>query len=168
MSPKARILAVAALLLAAGLAQDAAAQGSYKSDPPRRAFLFKDARGEVAAARARGDTTVTLVVASMAGRNARVAALVKKLGGTIGYREDMVDYLRVRVPVDSVESLVRSPLVHSSDVSIRDRSSRALGLATADAPTAQPSSTLPFPPTLESARGRRCSRTRPSWIGTTR
>jgi subtilase family protein len=147
MSPQARILPVAVLLLAAGVAQDAAAQASYKSDPPRRAFLFKDARGEIAAARARGDTTVTLVVASMAGQNAKVAALVKKLGGTIGYREDMVDYLRVRVPLDSVESLVRSPLVHSSDVSIRGRSSRALGLADgAGAPAAQPSSTLPFAP----------------------
>ena len=106
MSPQARILPVAALLLAAVVARDTAAQAPYKSDPPRRAFLFKDARGEIAAARARGDTTVTLVVASMAGQNAKVAALVKKLGGTIGYREDMVDYLRVRVPVDSVESLV--------------------------------------------------------------
>ncbi len=147
MSPKARIVPVAVLLLAAGIAQDAAAQASYKSDPPRRAFLFKDARGEIAAARARGDTTVTLVVASMAGQNAKVAALVKKLGGTIRYREDMVDYLRVHVPVDSVESLVRSPLVHSSDVSIRGRSSRALGLADgAGTPAAQPSSTLPFAP----------------------
>ena len=147
MSPKARILPVTALLVAAGVAKDVAAQASYKSDPPRRAFLFKDARGEIAAARARRDTTVTLVVASMAGQNAKVAALVKKLGGTIGYREDMVDYLRVRVPVDSVESLVRSPLVHSSDVSIRGRASRALGLADgAGAPAAQPSSTLPFAP----------------------
>ena len=139
MSPKARILALAVLLFAGGIARDAAAQGSYRSDPPRRAFLFKDARGEIAAARARGDTTVTLVVASIRGQNAKVAALVKKLGGTVGYREDMVDYLRVRVPVDSVESLVRSPLVHSSDVSIRGRSSRALGLANgADMSTARP------------------------------
>ena len=147
MFAKARILPVAAVLLAAGVPRDIAAQASYRSDPPRRAFLFKDARGEVAAARARGDTTVTLVVASMRGQNARVAALVTKLGGTIGYREDMVDYLRVRVPVDSVESLVRSPLVHSSDVSIRGRASRALGLADgAGASAGQPSSTLPFAP----------------------
>src|SRR5215204_3256876 len=87
MSPKTRILPVAVLLLAAGIARDTAAQASYKSDPPRRAFLFKDARGEVAAARARGYTTVTPVVASMAGQNAQVAALVKKPRGTIGYRE---------------------------------------------------------------------------------
>src|SRR5690349_21135163 len=147
MSRQARTLAAAVLFLAAGAAQDAAAQASYKSDPPRRAFLFKDARGEIAAARARGDTTVTLVVASMAGQNAKVAALVKKLGGTVGYREDMVDYLRVRVPVDSAETLVRSPLVHSSDVSI-SRTSRALGLADGAGTTAAtpPSSTLPFAP----------------------
>jgi hypothetical protein len=77
MSPQARILPVAAFLLAAGVGQDAAAQASYKSDPPRRAFLFKDARGEIAAARARGDPTVTLVGASRRGRTAKVAALVK-------------------------------------------------------------------------------------------
>jgi hypothetical protein len=41
-----------------------------------------------AAACARGDTTVTLAVALMAGQNTKVAALAKKLNGTIGYRED--------------------------------------------------------------------------------
>ena len=81
------------------------------SDPPRRSFLFKDARGEIAAARARGDTNVLLVVASMPGANARVARLVGLLGGSVRHRDDDVDYLRVRVPVDSVERLV-DPAVH--------------------------------------------------------
>ncbi|MBL8962190.1 MAG: S8 family serine peptidase [Gemmatimonadetes bacterium] len=145
MCPKARFLPVAVLVLLAGAARDAAAQGPYRSDPPRRSFLFKDARGEIAAARARGDTTVTLVVASMAGANPKVVALVTRLGGTVGYREDKVDYLRVRVPVDGAEQVVRSPLVHSSDVSI-SRTSRALGLAEGGAPAVEPGSTLPFVP----------------------
>lgn len=99
-----------------------------KSDPPRRPFLFKDARGELAAARARGDTMVTLVIAAMPGANVRAAKLAGQLGGTIRYRDDVVDYLRVRIPVDSVDRLVRDASVHSVDVSI-SRSSRALGLA---------------------------------------
>lgn len=103
------------------------------SDPPRRPFLFKDARGEIAGARARGDTNVLLVVASMPGANARVARLVGLLGGTVRHRDDDVDYLRVRVPVDSVERLVRDPSVHSADVSI-SRLTRAFGLADGSVP----------------------------------
>ncbi|MEO7514148.1 MAG: S8 family serine peptidase [Gemmatimonadaceae bacterium] len=121
-----RIALVAPLLML--LTPSGAQAQSPSSDPARRPFLFKDARGEVAAARARGDTTVTLVVASMPGQNARAAALVKQLGGTIGYRDDDVDYLRVRLPVDGVDKLVGHALIHSADVSI-SRLSRALGLA---------------------------------------
>lgn len=104
-----------------------------ESDPPRRPFLFKDARGEIAAARARGDTAVTLVIASMPGANARLVRRIGLLGGSIRYRDDDIDYLRARVPVDSVERLVRDPLVHSADVSI-SRLSRAFGLADASTP----------------------------------
>lgn len=132
-----RTFVVAALAQAILVSLPVAAQprgDALRGDPPRRPFLFKDARGELAAARARGDTTVTLVVASMPGQNAKVAALVSRLGGTIGYRDDDVDYLRVRLPVDSVDRLVGHVLVHSADVSI-SRLSRALGLAGGDPTT---------------------------------
>lgn len=127
------------ITIALGLAllvsrSDLAAQKQQRSsDPPRRSFLFKDARGEIAAARARGDTTVLLVVASMPGANAKVARLVQQLGGTIRYRDDDVDYLRVRVPVDSVDRVVRDPHVHTADVSI-SRLTRSFGLAGAAVP----------------------------------
>ncbi len=125
-------------------------------DPPRRPFLFKDARGELAAARARGDSGVTVVVASMPGANAKAAALAKRLGGTVRYRDDDVDYLRVRLPVDSVDRLVGDPIIHSVDVSISGMS-RAFGRASeqvpGDASTIGESrtldgspSTLPFAP----------------------
>ena len=42
----------------------------------RRPFLFKDARSEIAAARARGDADVLLVIASMPGANERVARII--------------------------------------------------------------------------------------------
>jgi hypothetical protein len=96
--------ALLACLLSAVSALPLAAQ--FRSDPPRRPFLFKDARGELAAARARGDTMVTLVVASMPGANARAVRLVTGLGGTVRFRDDDVDYLRVHVPLASVERLV--------------------------------------------------------------
>lgn len=118
-------------------------------DAPRRPFLFKDARGELAAARARGDTSVTVVMASMPGANAKAAALVARLGGTVRYRDDDVDYLRVHLRVDSVERLVRDPLVHSVDVSI-SRLGRAFGLADASPSDARaessPSSLPSIPP----------------------
>jgi hypothetical protein len=104
-------------------------------DPPRRGFLFKDARGEIAAARARGDTTLLLVIASMPAQNAKVVRRVTQLGGSIRFRDDDVDYLRVRLPVDSVDRLIGDALIHSADVSI-SRMSRAFGLADALQPNA--------------------------------
>jgi len=131
-------------------------QGQQSVDPPRRPFLYKDARGELAAARARGDSGVTLVIAAMPGANAKAAVLAKRLGGTVRYRDDDVDYLRVHLPVDSVDRLVGDPLIHSADVSISGMS-RAFGRANEQAPDgaqglgqsriASPdASTLPFAP----------------------
>lgn len=138
-----RRIAIALGIVALNGVVDVAAQ-QRNPDPARRNFLFKDARGEIAAARARGDTTVLLVVASMPGANARVARLVTQMGGTIRYRDDDVDYLRVRVPVDSAEPLARHSLVHSADVSI-SRMSRAFGLADAISPqlSSAPADALP-------------------------
>ena len=53
---------------------------------PRRPFLFKDARGELAQARARGESDVLLVIASMPGQNRRVAEAVSGMGGKVQFR----------------------------------------------------------------------------------
>ncbi len=98
------------------------------AQPERRPFLFKDARGELAQARVRGEAEVVVVVASMPGRNARVAAAVEAMGGRIGFRFDEVDYVRGWVPVEGAEELAVHPDVHSIDVSIANRS-RSFGLA---------------------------------------
>ncbi|MFI5311561.1 MAG: hypothetical protein ACHQQ3_10030 [Gemmatimonadales bacterium] len=82
-----------------------------------RPFLFKDARAEVAAARARGEKEVTLVIAAVTGANAKLAKTIVAMGGSIRFREDDVDYLRARVPVDSVEKIARDPNLFSLDVS---------------------------------------------------
>ena len=104
---------------------------SITAQVPRRSFLFKDARGELAQARAKGETDVLLVIASMPGQNEQVAQVIAGLGGTVQFQADEVDYIRARVPVEAVEELVSHSAVHSVDISITG--SRAFGMA-ADAP----------------------------------
>ncbi|MEO7963665.1 MAG: S8 family serine peptidase, partial [Gemmatimonadaceae bacterium] len=87
--------------------------------PPRRPFLFKDDRGDVAAARASGERAVTVLIAAMPGKTADLVRLVSSMGGTIRFRHDNVDYLRARVPTDSVERLAHDALVHSLDVNVK-------------------------------------------------
>ena len=111
-------------LLVLGLATPPGAD----AQPVRRPYLFKDARGELAQARARGESEVVVVIASMPGRNARVAAVIEAMGGRIGFRFDEVDYVRAWVPVQGAEELADHPDVHSIDVSITNRS-RSFGLA---------------------------------------
>ena len=109
-----------AVVLAAAAVLSAGPPG-VAGQPERRPFLFKDSRGELAQARARGDSGVVLVIASMPGRNARVAAAVEAAGGRIGFRHDEVDYLRVWAPLERAQELARRPDVHSADVSITNR-----------------------------------------------
>ncbi len=90
---------------------------SLSAQVARRPFLFKDGRVEVASARARGDSGVTVVAAAMPGANATLARIITALGGTIRYRDDDVDYIRAFVPVDSVERLEGDPALHSIDIS---------------------------------------------------
>src|SRR5215467_10050523 len=64
-----RIVLVLAPVLGLALS---AADGS--AQVARRPFLFKDGRGELAAARARGERDVTVIMAAMPGANAQLAA----------------------------------------------------------------------------------------------
>ncbi len=98
----------------------ATAQAAH-AQAPRRSFLFKDARSELAAARARGASTVLLVIASMPKANAAAAKAIEAMGGTIQYRHDEVDYLRARLPVDRVEAFAADRSVHSISISVTPR-----------------------------------------------
>jgi hypothetical protein len=117
---------LAGQLLAATLlhAVPAAAQ-----EPARRPWLFKDSRGEIAQARVRGEKDVLLVIASVQGRNAETARAIAELGGKVQYRDDAVDYLRARVPLEAVERLTANPALHSADVSMGQNRARTLALA---------------------------------------
>ncbi|MDA0330319.1 MAG: S8 family serine peptidase [Gemmatimonadetes bacterium] len=103
----------------------------------RRPFLFKDARGELAQAKARGESDVLLVIASQTGQNAQVATAITRAGGVIQYRSDQVDYIRARVPIAQVDGIVTHTAVHSVDISIHDRS-RAFSRADAEPTEALP------------------------------
>ena len=131
------VFLAAAAALSAGPALVAA-------QPERRPFLFKDSRGELAQARARGDAGVVLVIASMPGRNVQVAAAVEGAGGRIGFRHDEVDYLRAWVPLEQAQELAAHPDVHSADVSITNRPrSFALAGGAGDATPQLPAQPLP-------------------------
>src|SRR5688572_22451357 len=93
--------------------------GQIDAQIPRRGFLFKDTRGDIAAARARGEKDVLLVIASMPGANARVAKAITAKGGTVQFRADDVDYLRARLPLDQVDLLAADKDVHSINISSR-------------------------------------------------
>ncbi len=114
----------------------ASATASAQLAPPRRAFLFKDDRGDIATAHARGDSSVTVLIAAVPGMTGRLAQMIQAMGGTIRFRDDNVDYLRARVPTDSVQHLAQYPAVHSLDVNMEGA---ARGFAS------EPASTSPLP-----------------------
>ncbi len=151
MRPKAavpaRFLLILATLAAGFAIAGTVAASPAAAQPERRPYLFKDARGELAQARARGESEVVLVIASMPGRNARVAAAVEGMGGRVGFRADDVDYLRAWVPVDRVEELVALGDVHSVDVSITGRP-RSFGLAGGEAEAPGLPADTVWPPVL--------------------
>lgn len=94
------------------------AAGSASAQTARRPFLFKDARGDLATARVKGDADVVLLVAAMPGKVAAAAKKFAALGGTLQYRDDNVDYLRGRLPVDAVEAFASDPSVYSVAISV--------------------------------------------------
>jgi|KBSSwiStaDraftv2_1062776.scaffolds.fasta_scaffold00419_31 hypothetical protein len=81
--------------------------------PSRPAKLSMHDLQLLANARAENKSVVTLLIAAKPGANSTVATGVQSLGGTIRYREDTLDYLRVTVPVSKVEAVAQLPGVQS-------------------------------------------------------
>ena len=69
--------------------------------------LRKVDRERLISAKLQGKTEIMLLLATMPGANAGVAEALTKLGAAIRFREDAVDYLRVKVPVDRVDQVAR-------------------------------------------------------------
>ena len=103
----------ASIVLAAALAGHPTCEpDAAVAQPPRRGpRLFKDSRQALAAARAQGQSHISLVVAAVSGRTRSAAADARRLGGEIRYQDDEVGYLRVRLPLDAVTELTESAAV---------------------------------------------------------
>ena len=112
-----RALACLTLLAVVASIVPQSAQGQLA--PARRPFLFKDNRGDIAMAHARGDTALTVIIAAMPGATGKLAQTIQGMGGSIRFRDDQVDYIRARVPVDSVERLAHDASVHSLDITMK-------------------------------------------------
>jgi hypothetical protein len=80
--------------------------------------LLKHHRRLLALARARGESEVTLVVASHVGDNSLVAQEVERLGGRVLFRADEVDYLRIGLPLRQVERFARFAFVERVDIDV--------------------------------------------------
>ncbi|HEU0295931.1 MAG TPA: S8 family serine peptidase [Anaerolineales bacterium] len=78
--------------------------------------LSKHDRALLAEAIANGQSTVTLMIASTPGSNSKVANGIQKLGGTVRYREDDINYISAIVPTDKVETVATLSGVLSLDL----------------------------------------------------
>src|SRR5215216_1177421 len=78
--------------------------------------LSKHDRELLAEAIANGQSTVTLLIASQPGANRTVATGITRLGGTVRYREDSIDYISAIVPVNKVEAVAALSGVQSLDL----------------------------------------------------
>ncbi len=108
--------------LAACTAATLAAGLSYTSLPasaaPERdgAGLDKHDRKLIAKARADGDNTVTLLIASKDGSNSAVLDGLAGLGAKVQRRDDDISYLRVEVPIKNVAKAAGLNGVQAADV----------------------------------------------------
>ena len=78
--------------------------------------LSKHDRALLAEAIANGESTVTLLIASTPGSNNKVANGILKLGGTVRYREDDINYISAIVPTDKVGAAASLAGVQALDV----------------------------------------------------
>jgi subtilisin family serine protease len=67
--------------------------------------LSKQDRELVGAARAKGSSTVTMLIAARAGATKQVVGGLVGIGATVGYRDDALGYVRATVPIDKAESV---------------------------------------------------------------
>ncbi|HKE55507.1 MAG TPA: S8 family serine peptidase, partial [Pyrinomonadaceae bacterium] len=88
--------------------------------------LPKESRAELAAARARGESTATLVIAAREGANEVVAKAVTAAGGSIQYRNDEVSYLRAEAPIDSAEVIADNNAIDSLALDVSSMAQRTL------------------------------------------
>ena len=97
------------LSLAHGITQPCAANSKDRGVDSRISVTKwrKVDRERLIAAKLQRKSDVMLVVAAKTGTNASVVRDVMNLGAVVRFREDTVDYLRVRAPIDRVDEIVQ-------------------------------------------------------------
>ncbi|GII25366.1 serine protease [Planosporangium mesophilum] len=113
----ASVLATGAITLT-GVAA-ASADPSNESDAPKVAqaeTLGAHDEELLAQAQAKGEQTVTLIVATQKGKTKDVAAQLKKLGGKVSKQVDGVGYVRAQVPTANVRKAAKVPGVAAIDL----------------------------------------------------
>jgi hypothetical protein len=80
------------------------------------AKLSKHNRELLAAARAQGKSTVTVLIAAKRLKNSSVATAVAAAGGSVRVQDNDVDYIRAIVPVGNVESLAANTNIQVLDL----------------------------------------------------
>ena len=127
------LMGIAVVVAVAGLTSVLPADAS--AQVARRPMLFKDSRAELAQARARGEDDVLLVMAAMPNQVGQLATVVEAVGGEIQFRDDEVDYLRARVPLEGIDAITAASSLHSIDVSLTPGRPRAFALASGEVAT---------------------------------
>ena len=74
---------------------------------PNQPKLRVNDRHLLAAARSRGDESVSVLIVAAPGASSSVVSALARLGGSVRYRDDDLGYLRVQVPTDRVEAVTR-------------------------------------------------------------
>lgn len=77
------------------------------------ANLYRDGRELLAILRVNGEKHTNVLFAAVAGRNAALTEAIERAGGTVDYRDDSVDYIRARLPLDALDVLASNALVHT-------------------------------------------------------
>src|SRR5436190_12794178 len=98
MSRRVAVAAMSALMLAVIL------PASVSAEKPAGPVLAKEDRARLVQREVTGADNTTVLIAARKGANRAVVDGITKLGGTIQYRDDDVDYLRAAVPTAKVEA----------------------------------------------------------------
>jgi hypothetical protein len=140
-----------------------------KSEKAKAGKLGQHDLDLITAARARGESTITLLIASSGGRNSAVASAIAGLGGSIGYREDSLDYIRVKIAIDAAEKVATLAGVEAVDVDeiipIDDpRPEGVLPIIPQPAPDANTPNNNPYMPTRDTKAAQFVA-ANPTWDG---
>ncbi|MBV9821297.1 MAG: serine protease, partial [Actinobacteria bacterium] len=104
-------------LVASGVSAPAAfAAPSGKAGAAKQSQLGKHDRELLATAAAKGDSTVTLLIAAAAGQNSTVLSGLQALGAVIGKADSDISYIRAVVPIGKAEAAANLSGIEAADL----------------------------------------------------